>query len=69
MMNLNGLINDWWGKLEELVEEVEDMGYEVLDQNREYIVCEEKGNDNDAQYIIKLAGTERTIKVDSIEEA
>ena len=68
MMRLEGLKNNWWGRLEELVEEIEDMGYEVLEQNREYITCWSEDDDSDEQYQIRLGGTERTIIVEEIEE-
>lgn len=68
MTRLEELKNNWWGNLEELVEEIEEMGYEVLEQNREYIICWPEENDSDEQYQIRLGGTERTIKVEGIEE-
>lgn len=68
MTRLEELKNNWWGRLEELVEEIEEMRYEVLEQNREYITCWSKEDDSDEQYQIRLGGTERTITVEEIEE-
>lgn len=68
MMRLEELKSNWWTRLDELVEEIEEMGYEVLEQNREYIVCCDEEDGSDEQYQIRLGGTERTIIVEEIEE-
>lgn len=67
-MRLEELKNNWWTRLDELVGEIEEMGYGVLEQNREYIVCFDEEDDSDEQYQIRLGGTERTIVVEEIEE-
>lgn len=68
MMRLEVLKNDWYGRLEDIVEEIEELGYEVLEANGEYITCWEENSDDDTEYIIRLGGTERTITVEEIRE-
>lgn len=62
--NLGG----WYGRLEDLVEELEDMGLEVLEANTEYIVVGYEDNDEDVQIMVALAGTSSTIIIAGAEE-
>lgn len=57
---------EWFGRLEELVEDIEDKGYEVLESNAEYITFVAK--DDDTEYVAYLGGTERTIYISRIKE-
>lgn len=56
---------EWFGRLEELVEDIEDQGYEVEESNSEYISFSDS---DDNEYVAYLAGTERTIYIDHIKE-
>lgn len=57
---------EWFGRIEELVEEIEENGYEVLEANAESVTFE----DNDEkQYVAYVGGTERTMYIESIREA
>lgn len=62
------LEGSWFGRLEELVEEIEEIGLEVVEANAEYIVCMDPEEDEDTECRINLAGTETTITIKSIEE-
>lgn len=62
--NLGG----WYGRLEDLTEELEDMGLEVLEANREYIVVGYEDGDDDVQIMVALAGTSSTIVIAGAEE-
>ena len=69
MENINDFMNGWYGRLEDLVDELNENGFEVLDYNQSYIVVDggEDEDENDIQYILHLAGTERTIVVEYID--
>lgn len=56
---------NFWTVLEELVEEIEEIGFTVDEANREYIVV---SNDDDEAFQLLLGGTERTIIVKLIRE-
>ncbi len=58
---------EWFGRLEELVEDIEEKGYEVLDSNREYISFIDP-EDEDTEYVAYIGGTERTVYIDRIQE-
>lgn len=62
---LEQLQGQFWTRLDELVEDIEDTGVEVVDSNREYI---EVVYEDEETYVIRLGGTERTIVIDKIEE-
>ena len=55
---------EWFGRIEELVEEIEENGYEVLEANAESVTFED---DDEEQYV--ACGTERTMYIESIREA
>lgn len=70
---LEGLMNDFWTTLEEVVADVynaiyPDIECDILDANREYIVVGYEDDGEDVQVEIRLGGTERTITVESFEE-
>ncbi len=67
MIGTYEMTGEWFGKLEELVEDIEEKGYEVLDSNREYISFVDP--EEDTEYVAYLGGTERTIYISRIEEA
>lgn len=56
---------EWFGRIEEVVEDIRDQGYEVEESNREYITF---SDDEDNEFIAYLGGTERTIYIDRVEE-
>lgn len=62
-------LNGWWGDMDELENELEDAGYEVVDSCRLYI--EVYGGENeigdDVYYTLYLGGPEHTIIVEKIE--
>lgn len=61
-------MNGFYGKIDELIEELENDGYEVLEANGEYIVVGYEEEDEDVQVELKLGGTERTIVVTEATE-
>lgn len=58
------MLDTWYARLNELVEDIENLGYEVLESCAEYIVF---ADDEDNQYIARLGGTPRTIIICSVE--
>lgn len=66
MKNINEFTNDWYGSLEELIEELTNEGYEVLEANGEYITC--TGDEDDTQYALHLVRGTRAIEITEIEE-
>lgn len=67
MIGTYEITGEWFGRLEELVEDIEEKGYEVLDANREYVAFSDP-EDDDTEYVAYLGGTERTIYIDRIKE-
>lgn len=68
---LMALKGNWYGRLGDIVEELNDMGLD-LDGcsfiSREYIGVTFEGEDGeDLEAIIRLGGTEHTITVESVE--
>lgn len=59
----------WFGRMEDLTEELEDMGLEVLEANYEYVVVGYEEDGDYIQFILRLGGTARTIIITSVEEA
>lgn len=68
MARFEELQNCFWTKLEEVVEEIEECGAEVLESSREYIVASYEDDGEDVQVEFRLSGTERTITIESFEE-
>lgn len=58
----------WWGRNEDLIEDLEEIGLEVLEHNDEYIVVAYEEDEEDVQLQIMLGGTTRTIVIGSVEE-
>lgn len=67
MLATYNITGEWFSNLEELVEHIEEQGYEVLEANREYVDVLDEEEEN--QYTVYLGGTERTIFIKSIELA
>lgn len=57
----------WWGRRSDLEEELADAGFDVLESNAEWIDVASPNQGSDAQYMLRLGGTERTVTVNSIE--
>ena len=53
--------------MEELVEALEDLGLEVLEANREYVVVGYEEDEEDVQLILHIGGTENTIIIASVD--
>ena len=64
MVEAYEITGEWFGRLEELVEYIEE-NYEVGERNREYV----EFYDEEKTYIAYLGGTERTIYIEKIVEA
>ena len=65
---LCGIMNDWYGSMEDLFQDLKHYGFEVLESNRESITV---SCDDDGDYVqieLALGGTERTIVVEDFEE-
>ena len=69
MKSINDIANDWYGRLEDLEEELNENGFDVLEANREYVDVSggEDEDGNDIQYILYLGGTETTIVIKEIK--
>lgn len=68
---LMALKGNWYGRLGDIVEELNDMGLD-LDGcsyiSREYICVQFEGDDGeDREAIIRLGGTENTVTVEDVE--
>ena len=61
---LESLKGEFWTRLSELVTDVEELGYEVVDFNREYIVVNSPDPEEDEQMKIPIGGTSRTLTLD-----
>lgn len=57
----------WFSRMEELVEALEDLGLEVLEANREYVVVGYEEDEEDVQLILHIGGTENTIIISSVD--
>ena len=57
----NKLEGEFWTRLPELVEDIEDLGYEVLDSNNEYVIV---SWEDDKELQIYIGGTSRTMTLD-----
>ena len=70
MKNLECLKRDWFGRLDDLTEELEEMGYEVAEVCSEYILVQHEDEEEEVtvETMLRLGGTEHTITVDEIKE-
>jgi hypothetical protein len=57
----------WFSRMKELVEALEDLGLEVLEANREYVVVGYEEDEEDVQLILHIGGTENTIIIASVD--
>ena len=65
---LTKMMTGWYGRLEDITEELTDMGFEVEEANREYITVWREIDGEDKEFLLYLGGTEHTITVDDIKE-
>ena len=56
-----------FSRMEELVEALEDLGLEVLEADREYVVVGYEEDEEDVQLILHIGGTENTIIIASVD--
>lgn len=61
--NVFSFLQDWYGRRDDILEDLEDNGFDVLEANAEYMVVEKDGK----QYDMRLGGTSSTITIDKIE--
>lgn len=61
---LEKLGHDFWTRLEEMVEDIEEYGYEVLEANDEYIVVDNDADDEDEEIILYLGHANTTIWIE-----
>ena len=57
----------WFSRMEDLVEELEDLGLEVLEANREYVVASYEEDEEDVLLFHNTASTENTIIIASVD--
>lgn len=65
MKDINEYMDNWYGLLDDLLDELKDDGYDILEANSEYITC--AGDEDDVQYVLHLNGATRTIYITEIE--
>ena len=53
----------FWTVIDEMIEDIEEAGYEVLDANDEYLVIDE---DEDIEFLVYLGRANRTIWIGSV---
>lgn len=58
------LEGEFWTRLQEIVADIEDLGYDVLEANDEYIIVGATEDDEDYEIQIFLGGTDRTKTLD-----
>jgi hypothetical protein len=61
------ITGEWFGRLNDVVEYIEENGYKVEECNAEYITFYNE-DDDDTEYVARLGGTPRTIYIESIKE-
>ena len=65
---LCGIMNDWYGCMEALLQELKGYGFEILDYNRECITVSADDDGDYVQLELVLGGTENTIVVEDFTE-
>ena len=56
--------HEFWTRLEEMVEDIEEYGYRVLEANDEYVVVENDTADDEDEVILYLGHANSTIWID-----
>ena len=62
--NAFSFLDDWYGRLDDIIEDLKNNGFAVLNATNEFI---DVSNENDKEYVLKLGGTEKTITINKIE--
>lgn len=60
--------DDWYGRMDDLVADLEHYGFDILEMNSEYVVVAFDDDGDDVQIVLHLSGTERTIVIKDFEE-
>lgn len=69
MTILETLENNFWTDKNEMIEELEKMGYEVMEANDEYIsITAKEDDDDDKEFVLYLGHANRTMWVEKIRE-
>lgn len=63
---LENLGRDFWTRLEEMVEDIQEYGYRVLEANDEYIVVENDTEDDDGETVLYLGHANTTIWIERV---
>lgn len=68
MMNVEG---KFWTRKDEMVEELEDMGYEVIEIYDEYVAVTDlqDKDESEGEYILYLGHANTTMWIESVKEA
>ena len=62
--NAFSFLDDWYGRLDDIIEDLKNNGFAVLNATNEFI---DVSDENDKEYVLKLGGTEKTITINKIE--
>ena len=62
--NVFSFLDDWYGRLDDIIEDLKNNGFAVLNATNEFI---DVSDENDKEYVLKLGGTEKTITINKIE--
>ena len=62
--NAFSFLDDWYGRLDDIIEDLKNNGFTVLNATNEFI---DVSDENDKEYVLKLGGTEKTITINKIE--
>ena len=58
--NAFSFLDDWYGRLDDIIEDLNNNGFTVLNATNEFI---DVSDENDKEYVLKLGGTEKTITI------
>lgn len=64
MAAINRIKNDWYGRRQDIVDELRSAGFTVEQANGEYIIAVGK---SEKEYVLYLGGTERTITIEKVK--
>lgn len=68
MMEKLGRLDSWYGRLSDIIEELTEMGFDVLEDNAECIEVAFEEDGDDVHVVIYLGGTQNTITINGFEE-
>lgn len=58
--------NQFWTRQNEMMEELEDLDYSVLEINHEYVVVADLQDEDEEEYILYLGHTNSTMWVENV---